>query len=415
MLSPLERMIALRYLRARRKEGFISVNAAFSFIGIMLGVSTLIVVMAVMNGFRDEITSKILGFNGHINVTSLQSSLITDYDKLAKQIDDLDQVTEVVPIINKQVMVTTDYNTLGALVQGVSAEDLQKKSMVVNHITEGSLEDFKQVNGIILGVHLARNLGVRVGDSIKLLSPGGSSTVLGTIPRIKTYSVSAIFEAGMYEYDNTLIFMPLPAAQLFFKLPGAVNSIEVTTDNAQHSQPVVENIIQATQGGYLVQDWQMLNATLFNALKVERTVMFLILTLIVCIAAFNIVSSLIMLVNDKRKDIAILRTMGATRQTILWIFLMSGAMIGVVGTLAGFILGISFASNIETIRRWLESLTGHALFDPVLYFLSELPAKVQTEDVVLSVGMGIGLSLLATIYPALKAARQEPVEVLRYE
>lgn len=414
MFSRLERMIALRYLRAKRREGFISVIAVFSFVGIMLGVATLIVVMAVMNGFRTEITHKILGVNGHISI-SAPAGKIEQFDTLVEQVKQVNDVTKATPIISAQVMASTSNNTLGAMVQGIRVTDLAQKNTISDHLTGGTLEDIKDGEHVIIGVHLAENLGVMVGDTIKLLSPSGSTTILGTLPRIKTYTIAATFEAGMYEYDNSMIFMPLDAAQLFFRYPDSVSSIEVMTKNPDDSQVISGYILEKIPPQYQVQDWQILNASLFHALKVERTVMFLILTLIVCIAAFNIVSSLIMLVNDKRKEIAILRTMGATKGMILRIFLMCGAMVGITGTLAGFVLGIGFAGNIETIRRWIESLTGNQLFDPVLYFLSELPADIEVFDVVMSVAMGIILSLLATLYPAFKASRQEPVEVLRYE
>ena len=414
MFSRLERMIAMRYLRAKRREGFISVIAVFSFIGIMLGVATLIVVMAVMNGFRSEITHKILGVNGHIAVSSWEGK-IDHFDSLVEQLKQVRHVTSATPVISAQVMASTNTNTLGAMVQGIRLSDLANKKTISDRLKSGTLADAADGDHIIIGVHLAKNLGVAVGDTVKLLSPSGNTTILGTLPRIKTYTVAAVFEAGMYEYDNGMIFMPLEAAQLFFRYPESVSSIEVMTRNPDESQAISGYILEQTHAMYQVQDWQILNASLFHALKVERTVMFLILTLIVCIAAFNIVSSLIMLVNDKRKEIAILRTMGATRGMILRIFFICGAMIGVTGTFAGFLLGVGFASNIETIRRWIESLTGNQLFDPVLYFLSELPAEIQPFDVVMSVGMGVVLSLLATLYPALKASRQEPVEVLRYE
>jgi lipoprotein-releasing system permease protein len=414
MFSPLERMIALRYLRAKRREGFISVIAVFSFIGIMLGVATLIVVMAVMNGFRGEITQKILGMNGHIALSSWGGKM-EQYDDIVKTIKEVPDVTSAVPVISSQVMLSSDVATVGAVVQGIKLSDLAEKHIVSDHIRAGNISDAKDGEHIIMGTHLAVSLGVTVGNTIKLLTAAGNTTVLGTMPRIKTYTIAALFETGMYEYDNGMLFMPLEAAQLFFRYPDSVSSIVVMTTHADNSQVTSGKIIEATGGQYQVQDWQVLNASLFHALKVERTVMFLILTLIVCIAAFNIVSSLIMLVNDKRKEIAILRTMGATKGMILRIFFMCGAMVGLSGTLAGFILGVGFAANIEHIRRWIESLTGSQLFDPVLYFLSELPSEIQVPDLVMSVGMGVVLSFIATIYPAFKASRQEPVEVLRYE
>ncbi len=414
MFSQIERMIAFRYLRSRRREGFISVIAGFSFIGIALGVATLIVVMAVMNGFRAEITKKILGVSGHIYISSYERE-IHDFDNLTNGLTKIEGIKSVAPVIDGQAMVTTKYATTGAIVKGIRLSSINEKPLISTNIKEGSLEDFNINNRIILGSKLASRLGIFVGDKITLISPKGRATALGTMPKLKSYNVAAIFEAGMYEYDNNIIFMPLESAQLFFSFPDSVNNIEIMTDNPQHSDLIVKKIESVLEGLFIVQDWKSSNATLFNALKVERTVMFLILTLIVFIAAFNIISSLIMLVNDKSNDIAILRTMGASKRMILKIFFLCGASIGVFGTLLGFILGISFAANIESIRSWLESITGNKLFDPVIYFLSELPSDIQAPDVAWSVGMGILFSFLATIYPAYKAAKQDPAEALRYE
>ncbi|MDA0781374.1 MAG: lipoprotein-releasing ABC transporter permease subunit [Rickettsiales bacterium] len=414
MFSKIERMIAFRYLRSRRREGFISVIAGFSFIGIALGVATLIVVMAVMNGFRAEITNKILGVSGHIYISSYERE-IRGFDELTGGLTQIEGVKSLSPIIDGQAMVTTKYTTTGAVVKGIRLLDVKEKPLIADNIKDGDIEDFALENRIILGSKLANRLGVFVGEKVTLISPKGRATALGTMPKLKSYYVAAIFEAGMYEYDNNIILMPLESAQLFFSFPDSVNSIEIMTDNPQHSELIVRKIESVLEGLFIVSDWKTSNATLFNALKVERTVMFLILTLIVFIAAFNIISSLIMLVNDKSNDIAILRTIGATRGMILRIFFLCGASIGVVGTLLGFILGISFASNIESIRSKLESITGNKLFDPVIYFLSELPSDIQATDVAWSVGMGLLFSFLATIYPAYKAARQDPAEALRYE
>ncbi len=415
MSLSLELMIAFRYLKAKRREGFISVIAIFSFIGIMLGVATLIVVMAVMQGFRSEITKKILGFNGHINISSLGAERgIRDYDNLIKKVKTVEGITEAVPLIAGQVMASNGVNATGAAVQGISFNDLKKKKLIIDNIKAGKI-NFADDNQVVIGTQLAQSLALRVGDEIKLISPSGNATILGTMPRIKTFIVGALFEAGMYEYDSSVIFMPLNSAQVFFRYPNSVSTIEVMTNNPDNSQIISGYLINSLPQIYYIQDWQMLNASLFNALKVERTVMFLILTLIVFIAAFNIISSLIMLVNDKRKYIAVLRTMGATKGMILRIFFYCGSLIGISGTFAGFLLGVGFASNIETIKKFIESLTGNKLFDPVLYFLSELPAEIQTYDVARAVLMGVVLSFLATIYPAYKASRQEPVEVLRYE
>lgn len=407
-------MIAARYLRSRRRERFISVIAMFSLIGIALGVATLIVVMAVMNGFRTEITKKILGLNGHITVSPYLHDM-TDYQDVSLRIEALPEILSASAIINGQAMATTDTSNIGIAVKGVDRMDLAKRPMIADSITIGSLDDFSGKSVIMIGSHLAASLGVFVGDEVTFISPQGRVTAIGTLPRLKTYEVVALFESGMFEYDSSVAFMPLEAAQLFFQYGDAVSAIEVVTKDADRVAQVGRSIYDALGQMYVVQDWQMLNASLFNALKVERTVMFLILTLIVCVAAFNIISSLIMLVNDKARDIAILRTMGVSKAAIIRIFFMCGAAIGVIGTLLGFILGLGFALNVESIRSWIESLTGNTLFDPMIYFLSELPVEIRQENVMWAVAVGLVFSFLATLYPAFKAARQDPAEALRYE
>lgn len=415
MSLKLEKMIAMRYLRSRRREGFISIIAAFSLIGIALGVAALIIVMAVMNGFRAEITSKIIGLNGHIILSGYTRNL-EKFDALSKSLQSFEGVTAVTPFIDGQVMaVNGDYSS-GAMVKGIRVEDIiTNKPLIAGNIVAGDIKNLTNEDNIAIGARLAAALGLRAGDELTLISPQGKATAIGTMPRLKTYIIGAIFQAGMYEYDSGVIFMPLSSAQIFFKYPNSVSSIEIITTDPDKSDVIAAQIYKATEGLYSVRNWQTVNAELFNALKVERTVMFFILTLIVFIAAFNIISSLIMLVNDKGKDIAILRTMGATKSSIMRIFFICGSSIGIIGTLAGLVIGVSFSLNIERIKQFIESITGNQLFDPVIYFLSELPAKLQLEDVVMSVTMGIIFSFAATIYPAWKASKQNPAEALRYE
>lgn len=414
MFSALERMIAFRYLRAKRREGFISVIAGFSFVGITLGVATLIVVMSVMNGFRVEITKKILGLSGHITVSGYERQL-DNYDAIIKKLHDIEGVVTTSAVIDGQAMAVSGETTSGVMVKGITLSDIQKRPLIADHIISGAILRFQGNNNIMIGKQLAGNLGVGVGDEITLISPQGRATAIGTMPRMKRYSIIAIFEAGMYEYDSSGIFMPLEAAQVFFKFPGSVSGIEVMVKDPDKSSQMAQVIFTKLGELYPVRDWQLINASLFNALKVERTVMFLILTLIVFIAAFNIISSLIMLVNDKGRDIAILRTMGASRISIMKIFFLCGSAIGITGTLTGFMLGISFALNIESIKQVLEKMLGTRLFDPVIYFLSELPADVRADDVMKAVFVGLFFSFVATIYPAWKASHQDPAEGLRYE
>jgi len=299
-------------------------------------------------------------------------------------------------------------------VRGMWAEDLRARAIIRDNIYSGSLANFKGTNSVVIGQRLAAKLGLKPGDSITLVSPQGTATAFGTVPRMKSYRVAATFMAGMYEYDSTFIYMPLPAAQVFFRLKDAVNGVEMFLDNPDDVHRL-RDVIRAVPGVARVVDWQQVNSHFFQALQVERNVMFLILTLIILIAAFNIVSSLIMLVNDKGKAIAILRTMGATRGMIMRIFMISGTSIGVTGTLAGFILGVAFCANIEGIRRWLESLTGTELWSPEIRFLSRIPAEVNNGEVVSVVLMALVFSFLATLYPAWRATRIDPVEALRYE
>lgn len=414
MFSPLERMMAFRYLRAKRREGFISVITGFSFIGIMLGVATLIVVMSVMNGFRSEITKKILGLSGHISISGYEREL-DNYDSIAEKTLKMDGVVSAVPVINGQAMAIAGESTIGVMVKGIKLSDLMKRPLIADHIVDGAMLRLQGNDSIMIGKALAESLSVGVGDSVTLISPQGRATAIGTMPRMKRYTVVAIFEAGMYEYDSSGIFMPLEAAQVFFKYPESVSGIEVMVKNADNSTVAAQKIFEMLGELYAVRDWQLINASLFNALKVERSVMFLILTLIVFIAAFNIISSLIMLVNDKGRDIAIMRTMGASRTSIMKIFFLCGASIGSVGTLAGFVIGVAFANNIDAIKKFMEKLTGTRLFDPVIYFLSELPSDIHADDVMKSVFVGLFFSFIATIYPAWKASRQDPAEALRYE
>jgi len=413
MFGTLERMIAFRYLRARRQEGFISVIAIFSLTGIALGVATLIVTMAVMNGFRAELLGRILGFNGHINVYAAQGSL-TGYDDLAAQIKKLPGIVSAVPTIQGQVMSTAGNQSSGALVRGLSLDDLKAQSLIANNLSPGALDNFKD-NNVLIGYRLAQTLGIKPGGSITLISPQGSATVFGTVPRIKTYTVAGTFNVSMYEFDSAFVFMPMETAQTYFNIDKAVTSIEVKVADPDKVKAYDLEIFRALGGKVKIYDWEQSNLSFFNAVEVERNVMFLILTLIILVAAFNIISSMIMMVKDKGRDIAILRTMGATRGTILRIFILAGASVGFVGTFFGFVIGVEFASHIEAIRRFIQAIIGTDLFSAEIYFLTQIPARVDPYEVGAVVAMAFGLSFLATIYPAWRAAQLDPVEALRYE
>jgi lipoprotein-releasing system permease protein len=412
--SPFEWMLSLRYLRARRKEGFISVIAGFSFLGIMLGVATLIIVMAVMNGFRKELLDKILGLNGHLLIQPLEKPL-SDWEEVAARISKAGTVRLAAPIVEGQALASSPFNAGGVLVRGIRLMDLEKLPSITKNIKQGTLEGFDAGQGVAIGRRLADQLSLRSGDNITLVAPRGAVTPMGTTPRIKIYKVAAVFEIGMSEYDSSIIFMPLKEAQAYFNRAGDVTAIEVYTDNPDRVDRSRKLVTEAAQRPIFMIDWRQRNATFFNALQVERNVMFLILTLIVLVAALNMVSGLIMLVKDKGSDIAILRTMGATQGSIMRVFLITGASIGVVGTFVGFLLGVVVCMNIETLRQFMSWLTSTELFSPEFYFLSKLPADMNVGETIAVVVMALTLSLLATLYPSWRAARLDPVEALRYE
>jgi lipoprotein-releasing system permease protein len=412
--APFEWMLSLRYLRARRKEGFISVIAGFSFLGIMLGVATLIIVMAVMNGFRHELLDKILGLNGHLLIQPLEKPL-TDWSEVSARIDKVDGVQLAAPIVEGQALASSPFNAGGVLVRGIRLMDLERLPSIARNIKQGTLKGFDEGEGVAIGRRLADQLSLRAGDKITLVAPRGAVTPMGTTPRIKVYQIAAVFEIGMSEYDSAIVFMPLKEAQAYFNRAGDVTAIEVYTDDPDSVEAYRKVVQEAAQRPIFMIDWRQRNATFFNALQVERNVMFLILTLIVLVAALNIISGLIMLVKDKGQDIAILRTMGATQGSVMRVFLITGAAIGVVGTLVGVLLGVLVCLNIESIRQFLSWVTNTELFSPELYFLSHLPAEMDTGETVAVVVMALTLSLLATLYPSWRAARLDPVEALRYE
>ena len=412
--APFEWMLSSRYLRARRKEGFISVIAGFSFLGIMLGVATLIIVMAVMNGFRSELLGKILGLNGHLLIQPLESPL-TDWKDVADRVNKVSGIRLAAPVVDGQALASSPFNASGVLVRGIRAADLDNITSIAKNIKQGTLEGFDEGKGVAIGRRLADQLSIHAGDNITLVAPRGAVTPIGTMPRIKPYKVAAVFEIGMSEYDSTMVFMPLAEAQAYFNRANDVTAIEIYTVNPDRIEQYRKAVTEAAGRPIYLVDWRQRNSTFFNALQVERNVMFLILTLIVLVAALNIISGLIMLVKDKGSDIAILRTMGASQGAIMRVFLITGAAIGVVGTLTGLVVGLVVCLNIESIRQFLSWLTNTELFSPELYFLSKLPAEIDVGETVAVVVMALTLSFLATLYPSWRAARLDPVEALRYE
>jgi lipoprotein-releasing system permease protein len=416
MFSKLEFLIAFRYLKSKRKEGFISVIAIFSFVGIMIGVATLIVVMSVMNGFRYELVNRILGINAHLTVYS-HAHQINNYEKIIDEVKKISGVKFANSLVENQAMLSSPSKNLGGLIKGIKLEDLKNKKLVSGNITAGNIEKLANKNSVIVGSVVAQSMNLKVGDPIKIISAETNETIIGAIPRIKTYEVAGVFDSGMYEYDSTTIFMNFAMAQIHFRFPNSISAIEIFADDATKIDEIKMQLyeILVKYPNLYATDWQQANSGFIDALKVESTVMFLILTLIILVAAFNIISSMIMLVNDKNKNIALLRTIGMSKAAVMRIFLICGFSIGMVGTFLGLTIGVLFSANINSIKGWLESATDTDLFNPTIYFLSTLPSKIFISDVILIVAMALILSFLATLYPAYRASKSNPAEILRYE
>jgi lipoprotein-releasing system permease protein len=416
MFNAFERKVAGRYLRARRGERFVSVIAIFSLVGIALGVATLIIVMSVMNGFRQELLAQILGLNGDIGVYASGQPL-TNYDAISGQIKTIPGVTAAFPIVQGEVLMSGPQGgAVGGIARGITPAGLAQLPTVANHVVAGDLNDLTGNGVIAIGGGLASQFNLGIGSEVQLILPQGKATIIGTIPSIESFKVVAIFQTGMQQYDSSFVFIPLAAAQALFQQPGAATQIQVYVTDPDHDGAIKQSIHDAL--GNIpanILDWRQDNDSFLAAVTVEGNVMFLILTLIILVAAFNVISSLIMMVKDKARDIAILRTMGASSAAILRIFLMCGASVGVLGTLIGFLLGTVFCAYIENIRQFVQKLTGTPLFDPTVYYLEQLPAKLDWHQVSEVILMSFALSLLATLYPSWRAARIDPIEALRRE
>lgn len=445
--SRFEWMIAGRYLRARRKEAFISVIASLTMVGVAIGVATLIVVMSVMNGFRAELLTKILGLNGHFTAYPIEREF-TDYKETVASLEQIAGVDFAVSFVEGQVLAQGQGSSTGATVRGMDAENIGKLKLLTQSAEQGGFDQWDENQGVAIGYRLAQNLGVSLGDQIKLINPDGAMTPFGSSVQVRSYPVTVIFDLGMVEFDSLFIYMPLEPAQDYFKMfnevlkPGMEVPVAGPLDPPLTNEQLEEyydRIVKVSAAEIFINDpddimtmrqrlqsdpatrpliltdWQQRNETFFSALQVERVVMFTILSMIILVAAFNIISSLIMLVKDKSSDIAVLRTMGATRGAIMRIFSITGTTIGVIGTLSGVVLGLIVAENAETLRAFVSNTLGVAIFPPEVFFLSALPSKTDPVEVTVVVCLALGLSFLATLYPAWRAAQYDPVEALRYE
>ncbi len=417
MFGPFERMVAGRYLRSRRGERFVSIIAVFSLVGIALGVATLIVVSSVMSGFQTELMSRALGANGHVSIEAYAGEHIDGYEKLLPAMRAVPGVVSVLPVLDGQVLLTTDTGgARGGLVRGVTQQDLQALHIVSDHLLAGDLKNFTGDDAIAVGAGIAASYRLAVGDPITVISPHGAATAFGTVPRVRAYKVVAIFDAGLSDYNNSVVFLPLPMAQIFFQMPDAITGFQIRVADPDHVEAVIPPLAQILAGRkLLVRDWRHANDQIVGVLQVQKDTMFIVLGMIVLVAAFNVISSLIMMVKDKTGDIAVLRTLGAGSGAILRIFLMCGASVGVTGTALGTVIGILFCRNIVTIQHWVENITGGQVFDSSAFLLTALPDTIDWDDVARVIVLGLVLSLLATLYPSWRAARTDPVEALRHE
>lgn len=409
--------ISLRYITSKRKEKFISINGFFALFGIAIGVATLIIVMSVMNGFRIELMKRILGINAHVTVLP-EGSGLEHYHEVINTISNNVDAKYIYPIVDVQAMAIFNDNAQALNIKGIEQSDLPKKELIVSKIMRGDIADFVKTDAIILGDKLALKLGLEIGDKVRIIAPKTTTTIVGIVPKVKDYELVATFEVGMYEYDNTTGFANLSLVQKHFDYKNKISAIELVGHHLLDTERLaaqVQNIVYEKTWFFRVYDWQKVNASFINALKVERNVMFLIVSLIVVVAAFNIISSLVMLVHDKKKNIALLRSIGMKRGAVLRIFLYCGSLIGFTGTALGVLFGTWFSYNIDSIKKFLESLTGSTLFDPVIYFLTDLPSEVSPMVIAYIGCFSVVITLLASIYPAWKAAKSEPAEIMRYE
>jgi lipoprotein-releasing system permease protein len=415
-----EWFIGLRYLKAKRKQTFISLITVISIAGVMVGVMALIVVLAVMSGFEKTLKEKILGTQAHLVLLKTNQGGMEGYEEATKKVEEIKGVVSAAPFIISQVMLSSESNVFGVVLKGIDPDRVGKVTELAHNLKAGRLEDLKNrregdLPGIILGVELAKHLSVSVNETLQVISPLGTITPMGMMPKMKRFRIKGIFYSGMYEFDNTMAYVSIESAQKFFSMGDHVTGIEIKTDNIYKVKEIGGEIRREMGLSYWTKDWMEMNRNLFSALRLEKIAMFIILILIVLVAAFNIISTLIMVVMEKNKDVAILKSMGAPPRSILKIFIIEGGVIGVVGTILGTILGLGAAFNLEMITGFVENLFGFKILSSDVYYIDKLPSQVNPIDVVLIVVTAILISLLATLYPSWRASRLDPAEALRYE
>ena len=413
-----EWFIGLRYLKAKRKQTFISIITVISIFGVALGVMALIVVLSVMSGFETTLKEKILGTQAHLVLLKASQEGMDQYEEMAKRVQGVKGVVSAAPFIFNQVMLSSESNVSGVVIKGIDPDRVGKVTELAHNMKAGRLQDLKGEGdspGIILGVELAKHLGVSLKDTIQVVSPLGTMTPMGMMPKMKRFRVVGIFYSGMYEYDNTMAYVSLESAQKFFGMGNRVTGIEIKTNDIYKVKEVGKEIRQTLGFSFWTKDWMEMNRNLFSALKLEKIIMFIILVLIVLVAALNIISTLIMVVMEKHKDIAILKSMGAPSKGILRIFIIEGGVIGFVGTALGAILGLGLAFNLDKVVQFLENLFGFKALSPEIYYIEKFPSQVNSLDVGLIIVTAIGISLLATLYPSWRASKLDPAEALRYE
>ncbi len=407
-------ILSLRYFSAKKNEKFVSIISGISLAGIAIGVAALIIVMSVMNGFHIELTNNIIGLNGDLNILP-KNKIIQDYNSINETISKHKFITQITPVVTGQALAIGERSNSGVLIKGIDVADLKHKGEILNNVLDGNFSEYYGNSVIAVGSELARNLGIYAGSTVKLIAPNLLPTAFGSMPRAKNFNVAAVFNSGLYDYDAATMLMPIAAAQKFLSLGGGINLIEIKIDDNELVNSYAKTLQDELGFGLKVNSWSQDNKQFLTALEVERTAMFFILSLIMIVAAFNIISSLFMTVKDKTKDIAILRTIGASRKQIMSVFIINGMLIGTIGTALGVIFGLLFSHNIENIRLFLEKISGTKLFDPAIYFLYNLPSVVRISDVIIISSLALVISFLATIYPAYKASSLNPIEAMRYE